>query len=68
MEQHKKAFGIYHWDTFDNCTLLVGERDTLSEAKKLVDEKYHGRIRITGADQVHIVDKKGNVVERYSVG
>jgi len=65
---HTKKFGIYHWDTFDNVTGLVGEADTLEEAKDFVQEKYNTRIRRTGADQVDIVDSKGAVRETYSVG
>jgi hypothetical protein len=68
MIEHKKEFGIYHWDTFDNETFLVDEADTLQEAQDKVQEKYKGRIRSTGADRVDIVDKRGNVVDKYSVG
>ena len=32
MITHKKEFGIYHWDIFDNETILVGEADTLVKA------------------------------------
>ena len=66
--EHKKKYGIYHWDTFDNETFMVDEADDLDEAKEKVQEKYGGRIRSTGADQVDIVDDKGNVVEIYHVG
>lgn len=64
---HKKAFGIYHWDTFDNETLLVGEADSLLEAIGFVLGRYHNRISKKGADRVDIVDSKGNVVEKYNV-
>lgn len=67
--QHTKEFGVYHWDTFDNETFLVDEFDTLDEAVKFVEEdKYKGRIRATGADQVDIVDKRGDIVKKYPVG
>jgi hypothetical protein len=65
---HKKKFGIYHWDTFDNETILVGEADTSVEAIEFVNDKYGDRIRRTGADQVDIVDLKGNILEKFSVG
>lgn len=68
MVTHKKEFGIYHWDTFDNETILVDEADTLEAAKKKVAAKYEGRIKKTGADKVEIVDLKGNIIESYSVG
>lgn len=68
MITHKKEFGIYHWDTFDNETFLVDEANTLDEAKKKVADKYKGRIKKTGMDKVDIVDLKGNIVESYFVG
>ena len=66
--QHKKAFGIYHCDTFDNVTLLIDEAKTYKEAEEKVQKHYGDRIRGSGADQVDIVDKKGNVVRSYKVG
>lgn len=68
MKRHTKQYGVYHWDTFDNETLLVGEADTLEEAEKLVTDRYRDRIRPSGADQVDIVDARGNIVRKYSVG
>lgn len=68
MITHKKKFGIYHWDTFDNETILVGEADTAVEAIEFVNDKYGDRIKRTGADQVDIVDLKGNVLEKFRVG
>lgn len=67
MIQHKKKFGVYHWDTFDNDTSLIEEFNTLPEAEKYVSEHYKGRININGADQVDIVDDKGNIVRYYKV-
>lgn len=66
--EHKKSFGIYHWDTFDNETFLVDEADNIEEANEKVQEKYKGRISGNGADQVDIVDSKGNVVQKFKVG
>jgi len=68
MINHKKNFGIYHWDTFDNETFLVSEADTLDEAKQKVKDRYGDRISSHGADQVDIVDSDGNVIEKYPVG
>jgi hypothetical protein len=68
MITHKKKYGIYHWDTFDNETILVGEVDTAVEAIEFVNDKYGDRIRRTGADRVDIVDLKGNVLQKFSVG
>lgn len=67
MITHTKEFGVYHWDTFDNETLLIAEADTLEEAQDIVNERYKGRISGNGADQVDIVDKKGNIVGKFSV-
>ena len=68
MIKHKKQFGVYHWDTFDNETWLVGEADTVEEAEALVDDKYGNRIRMDGADRVDIVNATGEVVKKYCVG
>ena len=68
MITHKKEFGIYHWDTFDNEIILIDEADTLSQATEKVYKKYGERIRVDGADQVDIVDKKGNIVHIFKVG
>lgn len=64
---HKKAFGIYHWDTFDDETILVDEKDTLAEAKEFIKHKYEGRISKQGADKVEIVDLQGNIVKGFWV-
>lgn len=66
--QHKTPFGIYHWDTFDNATILIATADTLEEAEKKVKERYGDRIKATGADQVDIVDLRGNIVKAFKVG
>jgi len=72
MITHKKKYGIYHWDTFEqdpeDATLLVAEANTLPEAEKKVQKKYGKRIGGHGADRVDIVDKAGNVVESFQVG
>jgi hypothetical protein len=67
MIQHKKAFGVYHWDTFDNETLLVDEADTLEEADAIINERYKGRIAGNGADKVDVVDRDGRIVKQVSV-
>lgn len=66
--EHKKEFGIYHWDTFDNETFLIHEADSLPDAEEWVKENYGERLRPTGADQVDIVDSKGSIVKKYDVG
>jgi len=68
MIMHKRKFGIYYWDTFDDVTLLIDEADTLEEARDKVGEKYGDRIRLSGADKVDIVSDDGTVVESYPVG
>jgi len=65
--QHKKNFGVYHWDTFDNTTFLMDEADTFKKAEKIVQKKYGDRLSSNGADQVDIVDKKGNVVKIFHI-
>jgi hypothetical protein len=66
--EHTKEFGIYHWDTFDNETILIDEADTKDQAIEKVQERYKDRLKPNGADRVDIVDKEGNVVEKYQVG
>lgn len=67
MIQHTKAFGIYHWDTFDNETILIAEADTLEKAEAEVFERYRSRIKPLGADRVDIVDKQGKVQRKFNV-
>lgn len=67
--QHKKEFGVYHWDTFDNETLLLKDADTLDEAEGFITERYReqGRIASSGADRVEIVDRSGTIKAAYPV-
>lgn len=67
MITHKKKYGVYHWDTFDNETLLIAEADTVEEAQEIINERYKGRISGNGADRVEIVDNQGNIVGKFSV-
>ena len=68
MKKHTKQFGIYHWDTFDNETFLVGESGTLKKAIAKVHKRYGDQIRASGADRVDIVNSKGIVVRNFKVG
>lgn len=65
--QHTKEFGVYHWDTFDNETLLLDQFDTVQQATKFVETRYKDRINGLGADRVEIVDRRGSIVARFSV-
>lgn len=74
MITHTKEFGIYHWDTFDNETLLVGEADTITEAVELIKEKYNisntiraDFSRTPGADRVEVVDLSGNILRHFDI-
>ena len=66
VDKFSKAFGIYHWDTFDNETILIGEADTLVDAQQFVQERYKGRLGSNGADRVDIGDQLGEIVDQYS--
>lgn len=67
IERPTKAFGIYHWDTFDNTTYLLSEADTQEEAEAYVAANC--RVRDNGADRVDIVTRDGgDVVKIYKVG
>lgn len=65
--EHTKCYGIYYWDTFDNETILIREVDTLEEAIAFVKKEYKDRIHKSGADQIDIVDLRGNIVEKFSI-
>jgi hypothetical protein len=64
---HKKKYGIYHWDTFDNVTLLVDEADTIEQANSKIHNRYGSRFSMQGADCVEIVDKKGCIIARFNI-
>lgn len=65
--QHTKKYGIYHWDTFDNATSLIGQKDTIKEVRDFVEKEYGDRLSPHGADRVDVVDLNGNVVEIFRV-
>lgn len=67
MIKHKKEFGVYHWDTFDNETWLVDEADTFKEAEDKIKSTYGARLSSNGADQVDIVNSKGIVKRSFKV-
>jgi hypothetical protein len=66
MISHKKKYGMYHWDTFDNETILVTESDDLNDLKEQVLKKY--RVTPSGADVVEIVNNIGTIVASYKIG
>lgn len=67
MKKFTKAFGVFHWDTFDDETILIGEFDTLQEAQQFVHDEFKDRLSAHGADRVDIVDQSGEVIEPYSI-
>lgn len=67
MLQHTKKYGVYHWDTFDNETLLLFESDSMDEIDTYVESHYKGRFAAYGADYVEVVDRSGTIVKRRSV-
>jgi hypothetical protein len=67
MRQHTKEYGVYHWDTFDNETMLLAEFDVKRDALEFIDKEYGKRISPRGADQVDLVDSKGGIVARWKV-
>lgn len=66
-DKQTKEFGVYHWDTFDNHTLLIKEFDDQESAQEFVADHYEGRISVQGADKVDIVNSRGKVVKQYAV-
>lgn len=65
--KHTKKFGVYHWDSFDNNTILIGQFERIDESEQFVYNKYAGRINNNGADRVDIVDQYGNVISVFQV-
>ncbi|MHA2428275.1 MAG: hypothetical protein ACXADB_09655 [Candidatus Hermodarchaeia archaeon] len=65
--EHEKDYGVYHWDTFDDTTLFMGEGDTVADCCLLILNKYSSRIVGNGADRVEIVDQEGNIVVRFNI-
>ncbi len=64
--EHTARFGIYHWDTVDDETMLLSQADTIKEAEEYV--KKHCCVEAYGADQVDIVDLRGNVIRTFPIG
>ena len=62
--KHKKQFGVYHWDTFDNSTFFLEDFPTLDSAEKFVKKRYGERLADDGADKVDIVRLYGGVLVR----
>ncbi len=65
--EHTSDFGVYHWDTFDNESVLLDEFPTLVDSIRFVQQRYEGRLNSNGADRVDIVDKNGKIVKQFSV-
>ena len=66
--KQKKEFGVYYWDTFDNVTLMINEFDTEKESVDFVKERYKESLGNHGADQVDIVNSKGDIVKKFDIG
>lgn len=67
MISHTKKYGVYHWDTFDNTTLLMFEDDTFSNCFLFISDNYGKRVHPDGADVVEIVTRKGNIMHKENV-
>ena len=65
--EHKKEFGVYLWDTFDNETMLIKEFDSFDKARAFVEEKYGRQISPNGADVIEIVDSHGEIKARWTI-
>lgn len=62
-------YDVFHWDTFDNTTLPVGNSfPTKEAAENFIHERYGARISTSGADVVDIVERRsGTVVGTYHI-
>lgn len=65
--EHKKEFGIYHWDTFDNETFLKHEEDTAKSCEHWIIDNYGDSLHGDGADRVEIINQKGEIVKKWNV-
>lgn len=65
--KHTKKYGVYHWDTFDNATLLLFESDDMEECRLWTINYYGDRLDKAGADYVDLVDDKRNIVKQSRV-
>jgi len=67
MKKHTKCFGVYHWDTFDNETMLIAEFDGFNETMDWIHKHYGTRLHPVGADRVDVVNQEGTVIRSMSV-
>lgn len=67
-KRQTKAFGVYHWDTFDNETTFLDDFDTYKEAEKFIKNHYGDRIKPNGADKAEIIGLDGNTYGSLPVG
>lgn len=64
--KHKKGFGVYLWDTFDNETIFLKGGFKTADAALMWAKKDHP-YNPTGADKIDIVSAKGVVVNQYTI-
>ena len=64
MKKNKNSYKVYHWDTFDNETLLLFETDSIEKAENYIKNRYNDRLSSNGADKVEIV-KDGAILRSY---
>jgi len=62
---HKKAFGVYLWDTFDNETILLRDFNSRSAASRWARKSHPPQKN--GADQIDIVNRRGDIIEKYEI-
>ena len=63
--EHKKEYGVYYWDIFDNIRFLKFETDSKLGALNYVNDNYGNKL--CGADRVDIVDSEGNIIATYDI-
>ena len=67
MTKQTKKYAIFHWDTFDNITILISQSDSRAKIDKVFDKKYKDRVSSQGADRVDIVQKGKGIVASYAI-
>lgn len=68
LTEHKdKEYGVYHWDTTSNTTMLIAQEDTLYEAQEFIAARYGDRLDSRGVNRAQVATRAGDVVYSTSI-
>lgn len=63
---HTKNWGLYHWDSLANMTMLIDEADTLGKAESIIRDRFVLTSNHNG-DHVKIIHLDGTAVRAFFV-